>query len=566
MLAEHQAKLEGRAQAVRIDQAPSAFEQSLDRVLKQAKEDGVSLPEGRQTVADNIKAADKISGTGAYEGKALDTGKNLLGVEEVDEVVIDLRSAIHKAIENNLDLRSARLNPQIREQRIIQAQAIFDTVLFAGFDWSNLDTPRPPGAIPGLSGDQQSEQHTLTTGVRKDLSTGGRLTAQASVERSEQSPSFFGVSRYYDSDVLLQIEQPLLRGFGSDVAESNIELATIAKQADLAELRKSMINLAVSVEQAYWQLVSARHALHIQQQLHERTIAMRDKLEPRFGFDLLLSDLSQVNARVDQRYADVLRARQNVRSLSDQLKRLINDPQLPVIDETILDPSDTPADAAISFSLLDQVTSALQNRPEIETALLAIDDADVRRIVADNAQLPTLNLTAATVFNGLDVESGFDALGKTTERDYIDYILGVDFERALGNRASRAVFEQRTLERQRALENYRSTAQQVTLEVKDALRSVDTNYSLITATRSQRRASALSLEVAEVQLEQGGRNDAETFTTRVDRVLARQDALAQSELAEVQSLSDYMIALSELHKATGTALQEAGVGVENRSE
>lgn len=566
LLAEHREKLEDRAEEVRMQRPPNEFEASLERVLKKAKEDGVALPKDRQTVEQNIAAADNMSGADAYTDQDPDVGENLAGISELNSVTIDLESAVRKAIEHNLDLRIARLNPQISEQQIEQAQAVFDSVLFADANFSNLDTPQPPGAIPGLSGDQQSNTRSLSTGIRKDLSTGGRLTAQADVNRSQQTPSFFGVNRFYTSDVLLQLEQPLLRGFGSDVAEANIELAGIANQADLAALQQSMIELANAVEQTYWQLVAARSTLQVQQRLHERTIEMRDKLEPRFGFDLLLADLNEVNARVDQRYADVLRSQQNVRVLSDRLKRLINDPELPMIDETLLDPSDAPADEAITFSLLDQVTTALQERPEIETALLAIDDADVRRVVADNAQLPILNLVASANANGLDVNDAGDALGNALDFDYIDYALGVQFERPWGNRSAESLFEQRTLERQRALENYRSQAQLVTLEVKDALRSVGTNYRLIDTTRSQRRASALSLEVASIQLEKGGRNEAETFTTRVDRVLSRQDALAQAELAEVQALSDYMIAVSELRRATGTSLKQAGVEVQEPSE
>lgn len=563
LLAEHREKLEDRAQEVQIQRQPNEFENSLERVLKKAKDDGVALPKDRQTVEQNIEAADGMSGADAYTDTTLDAGDSLLTSGETPAVAIDLSSAIRKAIEHNLDLRVARLNPKISEQQIQQAEAVFDSAIFAEANFAELDTPQPPGVIPGLSGDQQSETRSLSTGIRKDLSTGGRVTAQADVSRAQQSPSFFGVSRFYTSDLLLQLEQPLLRGFGSDVSEANIELASIANQADLAALEQTMIELANAVEQTYWQLTAARSTLLVQQRLYERTIEMRNKLEPRFGFDLLLADLNEVNARVDQRFADVLRARQTVRSLSDQLKRLINDPDLPVIDETLIQPSDVPTDEAITFSLLDQVTTALQERPEIETALLAIDDADVRRVVADNAQLPILNLVASANANGLDVNDAGDALGNAVDFDYIDYALGLQFERPWGNRAAESLFEQRTLERQRALQNYRSQAQLVTLEVKDALRSVGTNYQLIDTTRSQRRASALSLEVAGVQLEKGGRNEAETFTTRVDRVLARQDALAQAELAEVQALSDYMIAVSELRRATGTSLKQAGVEIDS---
>lgn len=566
LIAEHKAKLEYRAAEIKMQRPPNEFKNALERILKKAKEDGVALPENRRTVQQNIDAADEMSGAIAYNGRDLDAGESLLTSEQASTLTIDLQSAIRKAIEHNLDLRVARLNPKISEEQIEQAEAVFDSVIFADANWAELDTPQPPGAIPGLSGDQQSENLALTTGIRKDLTTGGRITAQADVTRSQQSPSFFGVSRFYDSNLTLQLEQPLLRGFGSDIATANIELAGIANQADQSALRQTMIELASVVEQTYWQLVAARSTLLVQTRLYERTIAMRDKLEPRFGFDLLLADLNEVNARVDQRYADVLRAQQNVRTLSDQLKRLMNDPDLPVIDETLIDPSDKPADEAITFSLLDEVTTALQERPEIESALLAIDDADVRRVVADNAQLPILNLVASATSNGLDVNDAGDALGNTLDFDYIDYALGVQFERPWGNRAAESLFDQRTLERQRALENYRSQAQLVTIEVKDALRSVGTNYRLIDTTRSQRRASALSLEVAGVQLEKGGRNEAETFTTRVDRVLSRQDALAQAELAEVQALSDYMISVSELRRATGTSLKQVGVEVDDGSD
>lgn len=544
---------------------PSIFEDSLQRVLDRAEQDGVPLPEDRRTVQQNLDAADANSGASAYADTPMDIGPDLTG-QTADPIVLTLDNALARAIENNLDLAIARLAPQISEQQIRQAEADFDAVLFANADWSKLDTPQPPGSIPGLSGDQQSESFTLQTGIRKRFDTGTELLVQVQDQRIEQTPSFFGVNSYYDADVLVQVTQPLLRNFGSDTNRANIELATIARDADVQSLRSTMIDLVVSVEQTYWQLGGARQTLLIQQRLLDRTTAMRDKLEPRFGFDLLLSDLNEVNARIDARRADILRTRDTVRSLSDQLKRLINDPQLSVADETLIVPAEAAADAPIAFGLLDQVTTALQHRPEMATALLQIDDIDTRLTVADNAKLPILNLVASANFNGLDVEDGFTALGDTTDADYIDYALGVQFERPFGNNAANALFEQSTLERQQALQNYRRQAQLVTVDVKDALRAVDTNYRLIETTRSQRRASALSLEVAAVQLDEGGRNEAETFTTRVDRVLGRQDALAQAEQAEVQALTDYMIALSELTRANGTAMRKAGVDVQVEDE
>lgn len=562
LLASQQAEIErmGGAEPAPLRRDPSAFQQSLQRVVDRQREEGQLGPD-EGGVAEAVEHADQISGVRAYEDDTPDFGPDLAGREEAETVTVDLQSALQRAMANNLDARIARLNPRIAEQQVTQAESDFDTVVFSNLAWQKNDTPQPAGVVPGLSGNSQSETLQLQTGIRQTFEAGTQLTVQAQSRRSAQTPSVFGVSRFYDADVLVQLTQPLMRGFGTDVNRAGIVIAELAERQQVQQFRTTLLDLAVAVEQTYWQLAQAQQALLIQQNLLERTTAMRDKLEPRVGFDLLQADLNEVNARVGQRRADVLRARRSVRDLSDQLKRLINDADLPVLGEQLLVPSDLPVDGEISISRLDEVTTGLQRRPEMAVALLQIEDTDVRRLVADNNRLPILNLTASANFNGIDIDDGAEALGNTADLDFIDYALGLEFERPWGNRDAEALYAQRSLERVQSLDNYRRQAQIVTLEVKQAIRQVEEQYQLIGTTRETRRASALSLEVADVQLDQGGRNE-ETYTIRVDRVLARQDALAQAELAELQALTDYMNALSELRRATGTSLDHAGIDFE----
>ena len=547
-------------QAAPLVRDPSEFEASLQRVTDRLREEGALGPhEGG--VDETIGHADTLSGTASYANGQPDFGRDLAGRDEPSTVAIDLASALHKAMANNLDARIARLSPRIADAQIAQAEANFDAVVFTNVNWQKQDTPLPAGTIPGLSGNTDTQTFRIQSGVRQTLETGTQLTVQAQVQRNEQNPSVIGVAEFYDADVMLQLTQPLLRGAGSEVNRAGIVVAQIAGRQQAQQFRTTLLDLAQAVEQTYWQLAQARLALLIQQDLLDRTAAMRDKLEPRVGFDLLQADLNEVNARIGGRRADVIRAQRAVRNLSDQLKQLINDSDLPVAGEDLLIPTDTPADGEIVVHRLDEITTALQRRPETAVALLQIEDADIRRLVADNNRLPVLNLTGSVNYNGLDIDEGTDALGDAANLDFIDYTLGLAFERPWGNRDAQALFEQRTLERTQAMDNYRRQAQLVTLEVKQAIRLIEEQYQIIGTTRETRRASALSLEVAEVQLDRGGRNE-ETYTVRVDRVLARQDALAQAQLAEVQALADYMTALSQLHRATGTSLDHAGIDFE----
>lgn len=505
-----------------------------------------------------LEELNQMSGAGAYEGSRVEPSVDLAGQESLETVRLSLDEAIALAVAGNLDLEVARLTPKIAEQQVIQAEAAFDGVFFADVNWQKLDTPQPPGTVPGLSSDLNQENFSLNTGVRKLLTSGGTVQLDTTIARNERVPSVFAVNEFYDADVLLSLNQPLLRNFGSDVTRSQIVLARNA-EADAAErLRQTMNELVNNVEQAYWNLDLARRQVLIQQRLLDRTVAERDRLEERAEFDVSPVRITEANSRVELRRADLIRVRAGVRNASDQLKRLINSPELALADETLVLPSDEPVDAAVRFSLLDAVTTALERRPELEQALLNIDDASVRQRLADNAVLPQLDLTAAIGLNGIDNDNAADAYGELSEGDYVDYILGLSFEQPLGNREARALRGQRQFERSQAVLAYRRDAQDVVLEVKNALRGVLTNYELVGATRAARWAAADSLRSINVQEEVGV---ALTDEFLLDLKLNAQERLADAEFQEAQALANYMIALAEMQRAMGVLIERYGIEV-----
>lgn len=510
--------------------------------------------------AERLKELNQISGAQAYEGVAVEPGTDLAGKTELDIVRLSLDEAIAQAVASNLDLEVARLTPRAAAQQVIQAEAAFDAVAFATLDWQKLDTPQPVGTIPGLSSDIQQETFTLNTGVRQLLTTGGTVQVDATLGRDERTPSFFSVDRFYDADLAASISQPLLRNFGSDVNTSQIVLSKNA-EADAAEqLRQAMNELVNNVESAYWNLDLSRRQVLIQQRLLDRTIAERDRLEERADFDVSPVRITEANSRVELRRADLIRVRAQVRNASDQLKRLINSDELPLADETLVLPTDAPIDSPVKFSLLDGITTALERRPELARSLLSISDASVRQRIADNAVLPQLDLTAAIGLNGIDQDNGADAFGDLEDGNYVDYILGLDFEVPIGNRAAEALSGQRALEREQAVLAYRRDAQDVVLEVKNALRDVLTSYELVGATRAARWAAADSLRSINVQEDVGV---ALTDEFLLDLKLNAQERLADAEFQEAQALANYMTAIAELYRAQGVLIERYGIEVES---
>lgn len=500
---------------------------------------------------------DSIAGWSSYSS-SLPTDTDLLG-QTSPTVTVSLERVIRAAVDQNLRVQSARLDPAIRAAQVTQAEAQFDWVFFTGVDWANTDEPRVVpviGGVPVGSRANVNQAIAYDTGVRRPLTTGGEFSVSQGLTHTEtRTPGLATLPEPANNAFIeLGLNQPLLRGFGSDATESEIRLARNAERSSIQSLKAQAMRTALDAETAYWELVRARRRLLIANRLVERGVQTRDVLKGRLEFDVRPAEYSDSVARVEGRRADLIRAQRAVREASDRLKAILNDPNIPVGSETLLIPADEPVDEPISFSLVDALVSALENRPEIERALLSIDDASIRQAFADNARLPLLDLAVRTRFNGLDDSPG-GAYDQITDGDFVNYVASLQFEQPIGNRAAEALSRARRLERMKSVLEYKTAAQDAALRVKSALRNVVTNYQLIEQTRVACLAASENLRTLLVE-EETLRALTPDF---LDLKLRRQESLASAELEETAALVDYNIAVAEMFDAMGRALERNGI-------
>lgn len=498
---------------------------------------------------NRIQQLDESSGPNAFDDVKPTLGANLEGQPETKTVSLTLEQAVALAVANNVDLLGARMIPGIRKAQVDQAAARFDMTFFTNFDFTRNETPRPPTTIAAF-GSTQGERYALETGIRKSLVTGGAVSLAATLNSTSETPSLATLNPYWDGSLALTVNQPLARGFGEDVNKAEIQLTQSARRQSVEDLRSALIETVNSVERAYWALVQRRHVLQVRQDLLDKTTAERKRLRERRKFDVEPATYTEVAAREELRRLEVVQAQRDVRQASDLLKRLINAPHLPLADETVIVPADDPPDMPLAFSLLDSVTVALRNRPEMRSALLRINDASIRQRVADNARLPVLDLTATVRFNGVG-NTPDNAYEQVFDASFVDYIVGLNLELPIGNRGPEALYAQRILERQQAVTLYQQNAQDVVLEVKDALREIVTANELIAVTRASRRAAAESLRSINVKEDAG----ADLTPDFIDIKLRRQEALANAQEQEIAALVNYNIAISRLYAAMGTLLE-----------
>lgn len=493
-----------------------------------------------------------MAGPQSYANDRLDLGVTLYGSEQ-PIAMITLEHVVKTAVANNLNASFARLAPAIGQAQVAAAEAAFDWVLFNNATWSLTDQPRTNSSINGSTvGVSVNNQNSFDNaiGVRKPLISGGQITLQHQfVYTDDSTPNLFlNPDPSRSTNIVLQLDQPLLRNFGSDFTLAQVRLSRNEERDSIQELKGTLDRTVTDAEELYWNLARARDDLLVLQRLLARGEEVVEKLRTRP--DVRPSNLANATSAVLSRRADVRRAQRVLRSASDALKVAMNDRDYPIGGEVLLLPVDTAIDQPVEFSLLDTLNTAMANRPEIQRAIISIDNTSIRRLAADNQRLPQLNLRALTRFNAL-AGSTADAYDDLTSGRFIDYQVQVLFEMPIGNRAAEASYRQRMLESMQAVIAYQNTLQNVFSEVKTQLRNIATDYALIEDTRVARLAAAEELR----QLLNDEETTAGLTPEFLDLKLRQQQSLAAAEQQENQALVDYNIALARLHLATGTALE-----------
>lgn len=478
---------------------------------------------------------------------------------------MSLQEIIHRGVTNNLDVRVAGYQPAIEESRVTEAEARFDPTLFANLGYTRTDVENGFGF-----GSSNSRAVNSAAGIRQNLFSGGQVEVRTELNWTEpqtkdrqlvggSTTDFHQVRRpqFWNSDLVVEVTQPLLRNFGNEINRARITVNRNNQRISLLEFRKQLEDTTSEIERTYWQLVAAERAVKINEQLLRETVETADILFKRRFQDVTRVQLSQANASIESRSATLIRAKARVLDLSDQLKRQMNDPKMPVNSPLLILPAVPPIEEPIHFDEQDQIITALENRQELGQQQLRIDTADITYKVAKNNLLPRLDAVGSISFQGLDGDF-HNTIDENLDGTSMSLSAGIQLEIPIGNREANAIARRAILQRRQAVVQYSNLVDQIKLDVKTAVREVRTTWSEMVATRKAAFAQQDALLAIE-QRETGGEALTPTF---VQLKLDTQERLAQSMLSVVESVSNYNIAIARLELTKGTLLRYNNIMME----
>src|ERR1022692_93198 len=538
-------------------------------------------------------------------------------------IYLSLRDAIALALENNLDIEVARLNPKLQQANLLRASAgqLLRTVSSSissgpssaslgilgganalGSTGSSSGSGSTGGVLSGLSyqlagsaipnldptvfvnaqfqhstSPESSTFYTGTTflvtsyksstfGVQQGFLTGTQVTLGMSNTLGYRQNSPNNDFNPTDQGALsFQITQNLLNGFGVKVNNRTIRIAKNQLHSSDLTFKQQVISTVNNVVGLYWDLVSFNDSLKVKQQTLElnRQLYTDNKRRAELGA-LAEIDIIQAEAEMKSSQQDVVTAETQVLQQEMILKSVLtrggfNNPAVVGARISPTDHFDVPPQDAIQPTQ-DMVAEAFQKRPEIEQSQIGLEDTRISMLGTKNNLLPSLSVFANLSNNGLSGAVNSFFIG-----GYGSFLSQL-FSRNFPNYS--AGFQLNIPIRNRANQadlitdelNYRQSP----IQDKQLLNSIKLGVVNAQIALSQARAAfanAVEARRLQEQVLAGEKRKYELGTSSLFNVIQVQRDTTTRELAEVDACSQYVKARVALDNVLGNTLEVQNVDI-----
>ena len=484
--------------------------------------------------------------------------------ESVEFTLANVRAL---ALENNLDLKIAEIDPKIAATQVSEEEAKFDELIFAKAKYGKKDTPKqnldvvtftPTSSSSLLENETDKltaiEQLTqvleMEAGIVIPLRTGAKVTLSSPFNEKKQ---FKGVpSTEYQNALRFSVSQPLLRDGGIDTNVAGIRIAQYEQQIIDVKTRLQSIRVLATVERAYWAIYMAWGELDVRRQQYENASDNLTMVKKRVANGLTAAvEVNRAEIGVAERRESLITATTTLKIRQRQLKLLLNDTNLTLDSQTLIIPKTKPILLHFEFDRNELIQKALAGRLEILELELKLA-ADLTKIdYLKNQTLPLFMLDYNYGSLGRDTAAFDGAFNQTIDGNYSDWSVGMRVEIPLSNELRKSKLERAVQERLQRLSTQQLRELTVKREIYDALDTTEQNWQRILAVRQNVILAGLNYDAELKQFREGLRTMTEVLET-----LSR---LGDAQLREVRAVTDYQISMIDLAFATGTLLGHSHV-------
>ncbi|MCX6953844.1 MAG: TolC family protein [Verrucomicrobia bacterium] len=459
---------------------------------------------------------------------------------------LTLDDAIRLALQKNQALKVSAFTPQIARANVLAAYGAFDPSL-------NLTRTRSETTGPGVAA------FTTRTAITDDyrLSLDGLapwgLTYSLRGTSENVHGSAYAFSANYSSFGGIFLTQPLLRGFGFGSTLAGLRIAKADRGISDQQHRQNVIDTVTGVVLTYNALQLARENFRIATLSRDLAAQLVDQNEKRNRIGSLSdADVVQARARVATREESLVIAARTTRDVENQLRQLIGESTF-AINPTGLELEPLGPAAPVTVDLAADLKTALDQRPDYQSARLGVTRRRVSSSLAQNQLMPRLDLVGSYGYSG----TGYNfsaSREQVLDRDYRAYSAGLVVSIPLTFTEGRGRARAAKLSLRQSEADLVRLESDIAIDVAAAAGQIQTTRDRVAATRTAFELAKQALDSEEKRFKAG--------TSRTLDVLQLQEQLAAVESSQVRALADERRAVANYERELGITLARRGLKVE----
>ncbi len=464
---------------------------------------------------------------------------------------LTVSEAVRLALEHNLGIRIARIDPQVQDLIIAQVRASWRPIFMSSFANTSTESPTNSFLSGGVGPSISDDRLIGTAGLQQSVPRwGGRYTLGWDTGRSLTTNVFSNFNPQMRSSFSFSFTQPLLRNFSIDSVRQQLLAAEKSREiADLG-LQSTVLNTTRSVRNAYWELVSAIASLDMHRQSLELAREQLRNNRARIEIGTLAPiDIVEAESEVGQREEAVILGEAEVERAEDALRTQVYDPQSPDFWTIGVVPADAPPFEPMPLDIDRAVRRALEQRTDLLQARRRLESTETSIRFARDQTLPEVNAQFDYGLVGLGGTQllrgpGFpgEIVGETTRsfgsvlgdlvtHDFPTWTLAVNVSYPIGNSQQEANLARARLQYSQSQTQLRSEELQVTTQVRDLGRQVRTNQRRVGTTRVSRELAQRRLDAEQKKFAAGTSTSFFVFQAQRD--------LSQAQNNELRAILDY---------------------------
>lgn len=464
-------------------------------------------------------------------------------VAQEEGLRLSLKEAIKHAVEKNLDVRAALYTPASAAADIYKYLGIYNPLLTLQAGYQDSATLSANRVVTGGSSVARQRNVDYNAAVNQLVPFGGTIGAAFDNSWNHQN---FGINNYFQSDLTLTFTQPLLKGFGRENTEINIDVARFNREGALEQFKAKLLDIVSQVKTQYNQLYSQRKNVEVKRAslTLAETILTNTRAQVRAGV-LPAMEITNAEFGVAAQQKALIDAERALKDQVDNLRVLL---QLQEVTEII--PSDEPFKDQYTVDETREIQVALATRPDLRQQRVSLKTSELQSRVARNQTLPQLDFNGSAAFTGLGNDYRRD-LERVGSGRYPIWGAGLKLTYPIGNDAAKNDYIKSKILVEQNKTQLKSLEDSIGRDVRIAVRGVRSGYLQMDVT-ARGRTYAEEVLNAYIKKQKVG------LATTKD-VLDELNNLVTAQGNEIQAVTDYNNAIVTLWKTTGELLEREGI-------